>query len=198
MFLVDSAACVAALDAESGPVVSSSTGSVPSFAQIYTRYFDFVWACTRRLGVSEAELDDVVQEIFVVVHSRIHTLEQPSSLRSWIYGIIKRTASNYHRSKRAQGAATLSPPPDIDYPLQPSPQELAEQSDHVKLLWELLDSLEPPKREVFVLAELDEMTAPEISMAIDVPLNTVYSRLRAARQEIEEALVRHNARTRGR
>jgi RNA polymerase sigma-70 factor (ECF subfamily) len=63
------------------------------------------------------------------------------------------------------------------------------------LLWGLLEKLDAPKREVFVLAELDEMTVPEIALSIEVPLNTVYSRLRAARQELDEALARHHAQT---
>jgi RNA polymerase sigma-70 factor (ECF subfamily) len=139
----------------------------------------------------------VVQDIFVVIHSRLHTLEQPASLRSWIYGIIRRTVSAQRRAKRAkfESVATFSVEPDMQYPQQPSPQELAEQSDQVQLLWSLLGKLDAPKREVFVLAELDEMTAPEIAAATEVPLNTVYSRLRAARQELEQALARHHART---
>ncbi len=191
----DSAALTASLDVEPGPVVPIPAVSVPSFPRIYKLYFGFVWSCTRRLGVSEAELDDVVQEIFIVIHGRLHTLEQPESLRSWIYGIVRRTVSTYHRAKRAKLAASLThiTEPVVQYPQQPSPQELAEQSDQVRLLWSLLEKLDPPKREVFVLAELDEMTVPEIASAIEVPLNTVYSRLRAARQELEDALARHHA-----
>jgi len=192
---IDSAARIASLDIEPGPVISITIASVPSFPRIYELYFNFVWSCTRRLGVSEAEIDDVVQEIFIIIHARIHTLERPGSLRSWIYGIVRRTVSTYHRAKRAKLATTLtlSAEPDMQYPQQPSPQQLAEQSDQVRLLWSLLEKLDAPKREVFVLAELDEMTAPEVASAIEVPLNTVYSRLRAARQELEEALARHHA-----
>jgi len=191
----DSAARIASLDVEPGPVTPIADASVPSFPSIYGLYFNFVWSCTRRLGVSEAEIDDVVQEIFIVIHARLHTLEHPGSLRSWIYGIVRRTVSSYHRAKRAKLASTLtlSTEPDMQYPQQPSPQQLAEQSDQVRLLWSLLEKLDGPKREVFVLAELDEMTVPEIALAIEVPLNTAYSRLRAARQEIEEALLRYRA-----
>jgi RNA polymerase sigma-70 factor (ECF subfamily) len=124
----DSAARIASLDVEPGPVVPNATAGVPSFPRIYELYFNFVWSCARRLGVSEAEIDDVVQEIFIVIHSRVHTLEQPGSLRSWIYGIVRRTVSTYHRAKRAKlaSALTLSAEPDMQYPQQPSPQQLAE------------------------------------------------------------------------
>lgn len=170
---------------------------VPEFAALYRQYFSFVWGCTRRLGVSDLEIDDVVQEIFIVIHGRLDTLERAESLRSWIYGIVRRTVSTYRRARRAKDASTaaLRTEPDVQDPERPSPQELTEQSDQVRLLWTLLEKLDPPKREVFVLAELDEMTVPEIASALDVPVNTVYSRLRAARRELEEALARFQAQT---
>jgi RNA polymerase sigma-70 factor (ECF subfamily) len=149
------------------------------------------------MGVRENELDDVVQEVFIVINGKLATLEKPDSLRSWIYGIIRRTSSAYHRARRTKvaSAAALSLEPEVRYPQQPSPLELAEQSDQARLLWLLLEKLEPSKREVLVLSELDDMTAPEIAGALDVPLNTVYSRLRTARQDLEAAWARHCAQT---
>ena len=191
----DSAALHVSCDCEPESLRSGPTFRVPTFPEIYKTYLGFVWSCSRRLGVSDAEMDDVVQDIFVVIHGRIGTLQQPESLRSWIYGIVRRTASEYRRAKRTNAASTLelATQSELQYPQLPSPQHLAEQSDQVKLLWSLLEGIDPPKREVFVLAELDEMTAPEIASAIEVPVNTVYSRLRGARQELEEALKRHYA-----
>jgi RNA polymerase sigma-70 factor, ECF subfamily len=197
MVRTDSAACVTPLGAKPDQLSSTVSALVPDFAHVYRRYFEFVWCCTRRLGVSEAELDDVVQEIFIVIHGRLRTLEHPESLRSWIYGITRRTVSTYRRARRAKDAsvAALYSESEMHYPERPSPQALAEQSDQAKLLWKLLDRLDPPKREVFVLAELDEMTVPEIASALNVPVNTAYSRLRVARQELEDGLARHVART---
>lgn len=182
---------------EPSPPTLSVMVTTPSFQEIYQHYFEFVWGCSRRLGVSDLELDDIVQEVFIVIHRRLDTVEHLESLRSWIYGIVRRTVSTYRRAKRAKLAATSAflAEPDLQYPVRPSPQELAEQSDQARLLWLLLDQLEQTKREVFVLAELDELTVPEIASILNVPLNTVYSRLRAARQELEAALIRFNART---
>ena len=171
------------------------SGEVSPFESIYTQYFDFVWSSVRRLGVSPAATDDVVQEVFIVIHSRLHTLEQPQALRSWIYGIVRRTVSGHHRSRRVKEAsgAALAAEPNAQ-PLPPTPADLVEQNDKVKLLFSLLDELDEPKREVFMMAELDELTVPEIAEILEIPLNTAYSRLRAARQAFEEALVRHSAR----
>jgi len=171
---------------------------VPSFEALYRQYFDFVWSSARRLGVGNEAMDDVVQEIFIVIHSRLHTLEQPESLRSWIYGIVRRTVSGHHRSNRtrtsgviaATDGGTLRPAP-------PTPFDLTERASEVQLLQELLSKLDAAKREVFELVEIEEMTVPEVAAALEIPLNTAYSRLRAARLEFEEALARHELKTEG-
>jgi RNA polymerase sigma-70 factor (ECF subfamily) len=186
--------------ATAGPHAETTAASgerlavLPPFRAIYDDYFEFVWTSTRRLGVPVDAVDDVVQEIFVVVNARLSTVEQPASLRSWIYGVARRTVSTYHRARRVRGASESHDPfEDGASPMQPSPLDLTVLSDEIRLLWRLLGELGPLKREVFVLAELEEMTMPEIAEAIVVPLNTAYSRLRVARQEFNEALGRYEA-----
>jgi RNA polymerase sigma-70 factor (ECF subfamily) len=172
------------------------THELPTFETIYHQYFDFVWSSARRLGVGAAAMDDVVQEIFMVIHSKIQTLRQPESLRSWIYGVVRRRVSEHHRSQRSREASgvALALQADLDHRPAPTPLDLTEQSDQAVLLWSVLEEIDWPKREVFMLAELDEMTAPEIAAALHIPLNTVYSRLRAARIAFEEARARRAAR----
>jgi RNA polymerase sigma-70 factor (ECF subfamily) len=179
-------------EADTGPPVTAA--ALPSFRWLYDAYFDFVWTSTRRLGVPLDAVDDVVQEIFVVVNARLSTVEQPASLRSWIYGVVRRTVSTYHRGRRVRSVSeSHDPVDDLASATQPSPLDLTVLSDEVRLLWLLLGELGPLKREVFILAELEEMTVPEIAEAIGVPLNTAYSRLRVAREEFNEAFARHEA-----
>jgi RNA polymerase sigma-70 factor (ECF subfamily) len=176
----------------------AATLALPSFRAIYDRYFDFVWSSARRLGVKPAALDDVVQEIFMVIHGKIDTLRRPESLRSWIYSIVRRTVSGYHRSQRTRGVSDIAFALHSESQQEPplTPQELTEHSEDAKLLWELLGEVDAPKREVLMLVELDGMTVPEISEALELPLNTAYSRLRAARIAFEAALARRTARER--
>jgi RNA polymerase sigma-70 factor, ECF subfamily len=169
---------------------------VLSFLEVYEQYVDFAWASARRLGVEAESMDDVVQEVFIVVHQRLHTLERPDTIRSWIYGVVRRTVSHYHRARRAK---SLSGAPMVDADSLetsvPTPFELTEQSDQVKLLETLLLELTPTQREVFVLAEIEELSAPEIAAALEIPLNTAYSRLRVARQMFDAALAQHTERS---
>jgi RNA polymerase sigma-70 factor (ECF subfamily) len=177
---------------------SFPSGEDSPFAAVYRQYFDFVWSSVRRLGVSPASMDDVVQEVFIVIHARLHTVEHPETLRSWIYGVARRTVSGFHRARRVKDASTaaLAVEPSA-HPMSRTPYDLVEQNDQVKLLFNLLEELDEQKREVFSMVELDELTVPEIAEILDIPLNTAYSRLRAARQAFEEALARHSLRSAG-
>jgi RNA polymerase sigma-70 factor (ECF subfamily) len=72
---------------------------------------------------------------------------------------------------------------------------MAERNAELELLESVLAELDEPKREIFVMVEVLEMTVPEVVQALEIPLNTAYSRLRMARQSFEEVLVRHEARS---
>jgi RNA polymerase sigma-70 factor (ECF subfamily) len=145
--------------------------------------------------VGNAAIDDVVQEVFIVIHARVHTLQKPGSLRSWIYGIVRRTVSDHHRARRTREASGVGVAVhyELERLLPKTPLDLTEQSDQVRLLWSILEELDLAKREVFILTELEEMTVPEVAEALDIPVNTAYSRLRAARQAFEAALARRVA-----
>jgi RNA polymerase sigma-70 factor (ECF subfamily) len=92
---------------------------------------------------------------------------------------------------KAAFGATLAAQPNAPWP--PTPFDLTEKNDKVKLLFSLLEELDEPKREVFAMVEIDELTVPEVADILQIPLNTVYSRLRAARQAFEDALARRTS-----
>ncbi len=198
MLRSNSAAVCNELPNTRAPLVGAvNTNSAPKFADTYVKYFGFVWSMARYMGVDETALDDVVQDTFAIVYERLCTLQRPEALRSWIYGIVRRVACTHHRTRRRALiiTGTVRLESDLIHPQLPTPQQLTERSEQVELLWSLISTLDMPKREVFVLSELEEMTAPEIARVTNVPLNTVYSRLRVARQEVEAALRGYMART---
>ena len=177
-------------------VIPDETARTPQFREIYDQYFDFVYRLAARMGVAERSLDDASQDVFVVVHRRLSDFEGRSSVKTWLYGITRRVAKDYRRrvSRKesgmvpAEGLATTGNAPDED----------AARSQAARVLESILATLDPAKREVFVLAEMEQMSAPEISEALSVNLNTIYSRLRSARSEFEKAVARHLAKTEAR
>ena len=181
-----------------GPNPESISQDVPPFKVVYQEYFDFVWTSARRLGIQPSGMDDLIQEVFLVIHSKLHTVEKRSSLRSWIYSVVRRTASNHRRARRAHADASSGPPGDGEaLSREPTPLENTERNAGFQLLMSLLDQLEEPKREIFSLVDVEDLSVPEAAELLGIPLNTAYSRLRVARQNFELALARHEARAKG-
>jgi RNA polymerase sigma-70 factor (ECF subfamily) len=170
--------------------------AVPSFEDVYDEHAEFVWRSLRRLGVLGASVDDALQDVFVVVHRRLRDFEGKSSLRTWLFGIVLGVARNYRRSARRrapEGALAAEANDDLPSPDARGPEARAEDAEAVRTLYALLDQLDEDKREVFVLSDLEEMTAPEIAAALSLNVNTVYARIRAARLAFEQAVARHRA-----
>ena len=140
-------------------------------------------------------MDDVVQEIFFVIHAKLDTLENPAALRSWIYGVVRRSVSSHRRARRSRMGAGMAVGLEAEVVSDiPTPLEQTETNADLRLLGELLAELDESKREVFAMVELDELSVPEVAALLGIPLNTAYSRLRAARQAFASALARHRAR----
>jgi RNA polymerase sigma-70 factor, ECF subfamily len=179
-------------EAADDAVTSLTEGSslpVASFQELCTRHFDFVWKCARALGCRPDEIDDVVQDVFLVVQRRHTDLKDQRLVRSWIYSITRRVVSTHRRRRRESDAADA---PDVDSLRSPdqSPFAAVEHNLEVRVLSALLEGLDERKREVFVLSEILELSGREIAETIGVPMNTVYSRLRAAREEFDSAVQR--------
>jgi RNA polymerase sigma-70 factor (ECF subfamily) len=176
------------------PAADAAETPAPSFAEVYESSFDFVWRSARRLGVKQTHVDDVVQEVFMVVHRRLGEFEGRSSLKTWLFGITRRVVGGHRRTARRKPTEPLGERELTASDNDPEQRCAALQGQ--ALLHALLDELDTEKREVFVLSELEEMSGPEIALALDLNLNTMHARLRAARRDFEQALARHNARAR--
>lgn len=150
------------------------------FEDVFRAHLDYVWRVSRLL-VGDAHADDVVQETFLVVRRRLPDFEG-SQLRGWLYATTKNVARNHLRSWRRRLRLLSSIPEPAP---EPHPEDDVARKQALMLLDEFIASLSPKKREAFVLHDLEGLTAVEIADAIGVPTRTVYSRLRAARQEFE-------------
>ncbi len=183
----------------SGLQAKPSVDDPSSFEEVYDLYFHYVWRTARRLGIGLDAIDDLVQETFLVVHRR---LDEPrtGSLRAWLYGITVYTARNHRRSLRRKsphhaGAAT---DPDSLESAVGDPEAAARAREAARALHAVLDTLDEPHREVFVLVELEQLSVPEVATIVDAKLNTVYSRLRRAREAFDDAARKYRAESEGR
>jgi RNA polymerase sigma-70 factor (ECF subfamily) len=171
--------------------VSSEAETSSNFRAMYEAHVDFVWRNLRRLGVAEADAEDRTQEVFVVAHRRFaEFVDRGHGPRAWLFQIVLRVASDARRHSRRHPEV-----PDGGVAMDRASVE-AQQTDAIarrealSRLDAALASIEFGRRAVLVLHEIEEMTAREIGQVLDIPLNTVYSRLRVGRTELEQALAR--------
>ena len=163
-----------------------------------TAHFDFVWRSLRRLGLSPVDADDGAQEVFVVASRKLPSI-LPATEKRFLFATALRVASTRRRGLKRRREDSRSwlgeEDPDLDGERsEPGPERLAELLHARRDLNEILSAMKLEQRAVFVLYELEEMTAPEIASLLDLPIGTVSSRLRAAREEFDLALRRLRAR----
>lgn len=161
-----------------------------SLESLYREHFKAVWRVLLRLGVPRAQLDDAAQDVFLVVHRKLESVDPDSRVRSWVYAIAVRIASEY---RRHAGRRRTEPLDDDMADAGAGPARQSELRDAVRLLGQLLEGMDEDKRVVFVLSELEQMSVPEIAQVLAVNPNTVYSRLRSAKKVFDAALARRRA-----
>jgi RNA polymerase sigma-70 factor (ECF subfamily) len=166
------------------PEAATETGD---FRALYDDHFDFVWRTLLHFGVQAAQAEDAAQEVFVILHRRRADYDGSTPLRSWLWGMCRRVAQAQRRGvARAQRRSEVAPAPHPSLP----PDAALEQKQAVDFVERFLEGLSEELRPVFVMMEIEGMSAPEVAAALGVNVNTVYSRLRLARAQLEQASAR--------
>lgn len=167
-------------------------------ASIHSAHAEFVWASLQRLGVRDADLEDMLQEVFIVVHRRLDSFDGSSRLTTWLFGVAIKVAAGYRRrAYNRRERATEDVPEDVHDPNAQRPVSAEEQLSMKQArarLDVILDEMDLDRRAVFVMFEVEEMSCEEIATIVGVPVGTVYSRLSKARKEFEAGLARMKAR----
>ncbi len=155
------------------------------FRELYLRELDFVWTVLLRLGVADDHVEDAAHDVFVVVHRQLHRFEGRSSPRTWLYAIARRIAWRHRRTerRRARRHAALA----TEHPVPTELDDVLRGREARELLAAFLETLDWPKREAFVLGELEALPRTSLGRALGVSPGTAYSRLRAARADFAAA-----------
>lgn len=157
----------------------------PSFTAVYREHAAFVRRSLRHMDVPAAGLDDVLHDVFLVVHRRLGDYDGRSSMRSWLYGVARRVAlHDLRRGVRRKRREHQAPVP----PAQAQPDDFVARREAARWVEAFVATLRADQRAVFVLCEIEGLPAPEVAAATGVKLNTVYSRLRLARGRFERAV----------
>jgi RNA polymerase sigma-70 factor (ECF subfamily) len=175
-------------------VSAKRAGEVTNLGALFEAHFDYVWNTLRRLGVREADLEDLVHDVFLKVHQHRADYDPSRPFKPWAFSFAYRVAADYRRLARHRVEVFEGQKEAADPGATPERQLQAAQD--WQLVHAALDSVSLQRRAVFVMHDIDGESAPQIAGALGIPLNTVYSRLRVARQDFAVALER--LRSRGR
>lgn len=156
----------------------------PTFPEVYRTHFPFVWRTLGRLGVREADLLDVTQNVFLVVHRQLAGFEGRSKLTTWLFSICRRVARDYLRSAPIRREVLVDVRNLLSLPAAStdSPLRRLDSDELGRMLEAILDRLPEKLRVVFVLFEMEEMSGEDIAHLLEIPVGTVRSRLRLARE----------------
>jgi RNA polymerase sigma-70 factor (ECF subfamily) len=173
------------------PAAPQTTEPGLDVAAVYAEHANFIWKSLFRLGVPEADLPDVMQEVLLVVHRRRDTFDNTSRLTTWLFGICLRVTATARRTRRRRREQPIDEQAHAELPHDAlSAEDLMMARDSKRRLNAALDSLEPEKRAVFVMFELEGLSCGDIAEQLGLPKGTVFSRLANARHVFLEALTR--------
>jgi len=170
----------------------ASTEGFQDFSAVFEAEFSYVCRVLRRLGVRSADLEDVAQEVFVTVHRKFAEYDRARPIRPWLFAFAFRSASNHQRLARHR--REVSGTPLSEPPAATTPEDALSDRQAQELVLAALQGVPLDRRSALIMHDIDGFSAPEIAEALSVPVNTVYSRVRIARDELKKALRREQLR----
>lgn len=185
---------VATVPSRSAATVAASPSAAarPSLPQIYEECFGYVWTCLKRLGVWERDLEDAAHDVFLVVHRRLADYDPQRPIKPWLAGISARVASEFrrraqHRREVVSEDAHMESA-SVHQSHVPSADTALDDKRRRDLVTKALEQLAFDRRTVLVLHDIEGHTMPEVAAALEVNINTLYARLRSARQDFAAAV----------
>lgn len=172
----------------SEPPTAEPAVAKPSLAELYDAHSDFVYRSLLGLGVAPSRAEDAMQDVFLVANQHLSKFEG-SFYRAWLFKLSCSVARNARRATRRTDGTPIDELQLVD--VDSSPFDRAARAEQVRLLHSLLVELDDGQREVFILAELEQLAHVEIAAALGVHVNTVANRLKAARERLERSLRKH-------
>jgi len=155
---------------------------------LYERELSYVWNTLRRLGISDRDLEDRTHDVFATAIERLPAYDPSRPIRPWLFGIVFRVVIGARRLKPAQSEIFIANPEAVDE--GENPEDLVSAHEEAVLVQAALSQVPLERRAVLVMHDLDNTPMPEIAAALELRLNTAYSRLRVGRAELIKAIRR--------
>jgi RNA polymerase sigma-70 factor (ECF subfamily) len=161
-----------------------------SFQEVYRTFFDDVCRWIWALGGPSSDRDDLVQDVFLIVHRRLHSFDG-QNLAGWLYQITRHRVRDFRRLRWFRLFLTRARVDDTRASTAQGPEAALGNKETQQLLARLLAKLPEAQRAAFVLFEVEGYSGQEIARLQGVPINTVWARIHKARTKLATTLKRH-------
>ncbi len=178
------------MDPDAALITRAREGDTTAFQEIFQRHRGTVSRIVYRMIGPSADVEDVVQEVFLNVYRSLPKFRGDSKFSTWLYRLATNVTRMHLRRGRSRPRFTDVEVPETSRDGRPpeTPDVQVERAERVRALYRLLDDLSEKKREVLVLHDLEGMPAKEIAETLDIPVLTVRTRLFYARKQLYAAL----------
>jgi RNA polymerase sigma-70 factor (ECF subfamily) len=167
----------------------AAAGDAAAFREVFIRHRSDVARLVYRMLNAPADLEDVVQEVFVQVYRSLKDFRGQSKFSTWLHRVTVNVVLMHRRSAKSRPVLAPESPNDVVADEKRlGPDEEAERAERMRAFQRLLGRLAEKKRIVFVLHELEGLSPNEIADIVGAPVLTVRTRLFYARRELEEML----------
>ena len=164
---------------------NASQGDIVAFEEVYRAFSNFVYNVAFRINQNSADAEEVTQDVFMKVYHNLKSFQFHSTFKTWLYRVTVNTAINYYRKSKKERKDRVDYDSVVDsLAAERSTVEEVIQGDNETRLQALLKILNPKYKACLVLREIEGLSYQEISATLKIPINTVRSRLKRARQAL--------------
>ncbi len=157
----------------------------PDFREVFDQHWPFVWRVLQHFGVRTADVEDLGQEVFLVAHKRLGDFDPSRPMRAWLAGICRNVAIAHRRRAYVRRETPCDSVPEQT--VFTTQLQLVEDREALRRLERVLAQLPEDQRTVFLLHQVEQMPMSEVAVMLECPLQTGYSRYKAALQRIQAA-----------
>ena len=169
-------------------VARARDGEPAAFRELFRAHRNDVARLVHRMLGHTADIEDVIQEVFLQVHKSIKDFRGQARFSTWLYRVTVNVVLMHRRSAKSRPVFVDTPETHVPSDASPLPDEQVARRARVRAFSRLLDRLSEKKRTVFVLHELEGLPPTEIAKIVDAPILTVRTRLFYARRELADML----------
>jgi len=159
-----------------------------NFRDYYDEHVTFVWRTLRRLGVPDSYIKDAMQEVHIAAFRKLPEFEVRDNAKNWLYRVCFRAAKDFRRRAHTRFEEFDEEPLLQALDPKADPEASLQIRERLLLMQQALFMLGDEQREAIILYLVEGMTCEEIAGSLDLPLGTVYSRVRLAREAFRRAV----------